>query len=359
MIFASRSIAISALTVATSIHLGSIIGFDFSEPVKLEGGQVGSTVASLGDAFEDLAQGTIESNTIEEVLNPTEPEEFLAKPELPEVTASSVPVDQVEIPYLEPVTGTVPDTAIVPEPTINATPSGVENVSIFVPVTDAEPVPTTPTPQVQPIERLAALRPIEVQTAERLEAQSPTEVQPSETQTVQSPPLPDALTAQEPEHVELTQSRRPKIRTRTFEEQHKKAEPKEETRQASRAAPAGNSQTNARAGQAKGVVVARNSQKATSDRGGTEAGNAAVSNYPGQIMRKIQRVRRPRDGSRGTATVNFRIASNGGLSALSVSNSSGSSSLDDAALHVIRRASPFPPPPQGARRSFSIQIKGR
>ena len=33
--------------------------------------------------------------------------------------------------------------------------------------------------------------------------------------------------------------------------------------------------------------------------------------------------------------------------------------LDQAALGIIRKAAPFPRPPAGARRNFSIQIKGR
>ena len=59
------------------------------------------------------------------------------------------------------------------------------------------------------------------------------------------------------------------------------------------------------------------------------------------------------------AVVAFRVASNGGLTSVSIARSSGSSALDQAALRVDQRSAPFPPPPNGARRSFSVQIKGR
>ncbi len=76
-------------------------------------------------------------------------------------------------------------------------------------------------------------------------------------------------------------------------------------------------------------------------------------------MRKISRVSRPRVGVRGKAVIAFTIASNGGLSGVSVAKSSGSARLDAAALQVVRRAAPFPAPPRNARRSFTISIVGR
>ena len=91
----------------------------------------------------------------------------------------------------------------------------------------------------------------------------------------------------------------------------------------------------------------------------SQAGNAAASNYPGQVMRAISRLRRPSVNSRGTATVSFRIASTGALAGLNLVRSSGSPALDAAALDLVRRAAPFPRPPAGARVSFSIGIEGR
>ena len=87
-------------------------------------------------------------------------------------------------------------------------------------------------------------------------------------------------------------------------------------------------------------------------------GNAAASNYPGLVMRRIQRAKR-RTTVRGVAMVRFRIGAGGGLAGLSLARSSGSDKLDRIALDQVRRAAPFPPPPAGARTSFTVRIKGK
>lgn len=88
------------------------------------------------------------------------------------------------------------------------------------------------------------------------------------------------------------------------------------------------------------------------------AGNAAAANYPGQIIRRIQRTRRERVNLRGSAQVSFTIAANGALAAVSIVRSSGSARLDQVALQQVHRAAPFPPPPAGARRNFILRIDG-
>jgi periplasmic protein TonB len=55
----------------------------------------------------------------------------------------------------------------------------------------------------------------------------------------------------------------------------------------------------------------------------------------------------------------FTISASGGLGGVSVARSSGSAALDQAALTLIRKAAPFPKPPAGARRQYTIKIKGR
>jgi protein TonB len=57
--------------------------------------------------------------------------------------------------------------------------------------------------------------------------------------------------------------------------------------------------------------------------------------------------------------VAFSVSASGGLAGVSIARSSGSAALDAAALRMVQRAAPFPPPPKGAQRSFSISIKGR
>ena len=112
------------------------------------------------------------------------------------------------------------------------------------------------------------------------------------------------------------------------------------------------------AGQATGQAEGR---KVTAGSGGAtaEAGNAALSNYPGQVMRKLSRAPRPRVGVRGAATVAFTVAANGRIETIGLAASSGSAKLDEAALRLVRRAGPFPKPPAGAMRRFTVQIEGR
>ncbi len=89
------------------------------------------------------------------------------------------------------------------------------------------------------------------------------------------------------------------------------------------------------------------------------SGTAAAANYPGQVMRHIARQRRPDLDVRGTTVIAFTIGSDGRLADAQVARSSGSSALDRAALKIVHRAAPFPPPPEGARRRHSVGIEGR
>lgn len=91
----------------------------------------------------------------------------------------------------------------------------------------------------------------------------------------------------------------------------------------------------------------------TASRGGKSGvGNAAVTNYPGKIRAKLVRAfNSTRSRATGTATVAFTVASNGSVRSARLTGSSGVAALDQAALDAVRRASPFPPIPDGAGRS--------
>ncbi|WP_147112502.1 energy transducer TonB [Tateyamaria sp. syn59] len=311
MRFTSSRIALVAFLLAAGLHLGGVMRLDLTEDVLIEGGQVGAAEASLGDGFADLAQGTLsgvettevtEPVPVEDVAEPVEQPEPVEPTPAEEVTEAETPEDTVQ----PTETIAMVDTAPVPEPTLRVTPT--------VPVAQA--------------------------------------------------PARETVTAEEPDQLEVTQSLRPQVRSREFEERNARDEPPPQPRETTRTATRtpsrqGNqADTNAQAGQADGSASAPAAQRATGQ-GAAQAGNAAASNYPGQVNRRINRVRRPRIGVRGVATVAFRVASNGGLSALSVTQSSGSAELDRAAMQMIQRAAPFPVPPPGAQRSFVKRIEGR
>lgn len=117
----------------------------------------------------------------------------------------------------------------------------------------------------------------------------------------------------------------------------------------------GASDRSARRGSADGARGQAETQAATR---ASAPGTAAVSSYPGEVMRQIQRVRQARVRARGAATVVFTIAADGRLASAALARSSGSADLDQAALDHLRRAAPFPAPPPGAQRDFSFEFRG-
>ena len=160
----------------------------------------------------------------------------------------------------------------------------------------------------------------------------------------------------------ITRSLRPKTRSREIEKRAAPTRKLAETKSRSerkKPQPRGNAKQDATAGSETGKSREQRKIASAGTTRRQETGNAAASNYPGLVMKKISRVPRPRVGARGTTVVAFSISAGGGLGAISLARSSGSARLDQAALRVVRRAAPFPPPPAGARRRFSINIKGR
>jgi protein TonB len=85
-------------------------------------------------------------------------------------------------------------------------------------------------------------------------------------------------------------------------------------------------------------------------------GTANASSYQAEVLAHLQRYRiypaeaRSR-GITGTAMVRFALAASGGVMSASLGRSSGAAVLDEAALSMVRRASPFPPIPPGLGRS--------
>ncbi len=100
-------------------------------------------------------------------------------------------------------------------------------------------------------------------------------------------------------------------------------------------------------------------QSAHSKHNNTAVGNAAESNYKGLVLRHLARRKKPRATSPGSAFVAFTITYDGQIDAIAISRSSGSKRFDREALKLIRRASPFPIPPNNAKTSFTVEIKGK
>lgn len=325
------------LGLSVALH-GGLALLLFSGPeVEIEGASAGAVPARQGSSFTDFVAGA----AVTEALKPP-----------------------VQAPQSAPTV-----TKAQPVPTARASKSPTAQQA--VPVRRAEAIPALPVEASPPPDALPALRPeapaaradvSEVTPAETTEAQR---TDPAET----SPRTAEALSPEAPEQAALsppletleatsenavTESLRPALRPERKPEPVRRAEKKPQPRETRR----GNARENAVAGSAQGSRQATATRQAGGAGQATRAGNAAASNYQGEVMQRISRTRKPRIASRGAALVRFSIAGNGGLGGVSIARSSGSARLDSAALQMIRRAAPFPPPPPGARTSFTITIQG-
>ena len=110
------------------------------------------------------------------------------------------------------------------------------------------------------------------------------------------------------------------------------------------------------------VDVTKSERTAASE---TTAGRgAAVSpaRWQSRLMAHLERRKRYPAAARlarqeGTAYVRFRIDSSGNVLSVSLSRSSGHSTLDQAVLDLVRRASPVPPPPPGASTTIVAPVR--
>ena len=59
----------------------------------------------------------------------------------------------------------------------------------------------------------------------------------------------------------------------------------------------------------------------------------------------------------GVSEVTFTITASGAATSVRLSSSSGNPKFDEIVVSMVRRASPFPAPPEGRSRGFSVPIK--
>lgn len=88
-------------------------------------------------------------------------------------------------------------------------------------------------------------------------------------------------------------------------------------------------------------------------------GNTTMqSAYLGKLRSHLERFKvNPRSRASGTVVVRFTLNSSGEVIAREVTSSSGSKTLDDAAIKALEKASPFPPfPKQAAREPLVVSV---
>jgi protein TonB len=64
-------------------------------------------------------------------------------------------------------------------------------------------------------------------------------------------------------------------------------------------------------------------------------------------------------GAAGVAVVSFSFDATGQVTSAALAQSSGDAALDADAVAAVRRASPLPPPPEGAPRAYTVPIRYR
>ncbi|UXX82385.1 energy transducer TonB [Roseovarius pelagicus] len=370
MISASRFVKVCALSGAIVLH--GALGWALMTGTDIEvEGSTGAQEARLGTSFADMVAGTIEADDSQDTLTADPPESITeaekiipdeaTKADPPSLSHTPVPDTTPDAPKVEVRQPDTPVQTRMPAPdALPDTPDAAlaENVTPTVPLA-ADAVPTiaalSPPPEVA--------KPLKPTPAQPSEMTPPDQTEPELTTPLAPDMAQDVIKAQDNPSSAVARSLRPQRRSEAFEEKHKQARPPKSAKKRTKKQPAvtarGNSNQNATAGSATGQAAAKATTSGNAQGHSNAAGNAAASNYPGLVMKKISRVSRPRAASKGTAVIAFSIAPSGALARVSVARSSGSAQLDQAAAQMIRRAAPFPAPPAGARRDFSISIKGR
>ncbi|MGY6706204.1 TonB family protein [Roseinatronobacter sp.] len=298
------------------LHLGAMAALSPRDAALIAGGGEDAP-AALGTSFADFTEGVASPSQAE----PLEAQEMNAL--LPENPVHPVPsqAPQAEAPAIALPMAPDPGAALLPAAPDTPPPAEIATMPEVALATRSQraPPPAHSMPPT-PVQDLAVAHTAEVISPDA----SPTDLAP--TASAKPPPRPDRTAPTQP------------------------------TRQAR--APQGNAAQNATRGSQQGSTGQAVSQDQSRAQASAQ-GNAAVSNYPGEVMRRIQRTRLARSPARGQVLVAFSIGANGGLAAASVARSSGHAALDRTALDHIRRAAPFPPPPAGAQRQFSFEFVGR
>ncbi|WP_425049723.1 TonB family protein [Psychromarinibacter sp. S121] len=373
------TIAAGAGILSLIAHGTALVAFqETPEPFALESAPPGT--ARLGNAFADMVAGAPAAVDAPDVTDPTEAEttepaeptelaeatETVAAEETsaeridaaqpgqtetasPDATAPVTPPDATET--AEPIEAADPDTAPAASLPVEIETSTAENVLPVLPEGALAPAPTPAAP-TETVEETPpeTTPPVATAPAEPVEA---TPVSP----------VPETVEALPPDGSELAvlSAPPPPSRPEDLVPESERTPTPPPPQPAPPPRTAGNAAEDTRRGTDTGAESANdNSQGNGNAAAAAAAANArAAAQYGNAVMTKIARTRRERTQIRGVALVAFQIGSNGALVSVGIARSSGNPQLDQIAMNHIRRAGPFPPPPPGARTSFSVEFAGR
>lgn len=366
----SQKLLRTGFGLSVFLHAAAAVAIGYLAAVKLPDDTLleGETVIAVEFYSETDSEVTTRTQQVEQEGDDQAVEEPKVEPE---PVAEEKPVEvarPVEQPVEKPVeipVETVPQVeqpvAVTDQPEVLSTtePSSFQIEAAgrqILEETRIEPLPDTVPPmliapvedkQPEPETKLAQPLPHPVSRPRVVEKAA--EVKPAEVKPVEQP----VVRKEEPKPVERKPEPRPvePKKAEPRKEQAKKPQetPAKETRTKKVVARDGNAETDSN----KGSSTARRKDGSSQDasQGGSKnrlKGNAAKSNYDGILQRRIERAKkRVSVTGRGSVTVAFTISANGRVTSLSIRKSSGKPALDKGALDIIRRASPFPPFPDG------------
>lgn len=228
---------------------------------------------------------------------------------------------------------TAPNMAAVAE----EAPEVLDEVTQQTQPPEMEPPPEldTDTPPDLPVQSAMSLPEIDRPVVADLSLPPPPEEpEPEPEKPVEKVQKPEPKPEKKPEPEKKKEKPRKKVET--AEKVEKTEKPKEEAQAAAKAGAAG-----AKAGKAKG---------------GSKMSPAA---YAKAVMKKVRSTKKKKVRARGVAVVAFSVGRDGSLAGASIARSSGDAELDQVAVEHIRRAAPFPVPPEGAERNFQIEFAGK
>jgi protein TonB len=331
MIVSSNRAKFVALALAGLAHAAFALVAPGEPSVLIQGGQ-GAQEVRIGSSFADVSVGTQTAELAEDAVENSAPETVAAP--VAEPTPTVTPDITSPNPEPERRSALVPE---LPDATLPLRPAPLS------PTEPETPEPDAPKPSVPELATLMAPGP------------EPEAEQAEPTETTET------IAADAPQDTSVETSSRPRMRDPELAlRAERRQTPQPAAKPAAKpSAPRGTASQTATRGVSGGRETATGTRQGDTFAKAAAPGNAAVSNYPGLVNRHLSQVRKPAMNRRGATLVSFSITDAGGLGSLSVRRSSGAGSMDDVALNVIRRAAPFPRPPAGAQRSFSIQIEFR
>jgi protein TonB len=217
-----------------------------------------------------------------------------------------------------------------------------------VPGADAPPLLIDFAPEAAAPESKADLAPDKEESVE-----SQASVQQQAVQKAEEQPVVDISQMQSREPELIVPPKQEVVKERPKEETPKPPVPTESNQAQAHSAPVTTSNPN----------LPNRAEKAVAPNPGSAVAPRVLPSYRDQVAAHLQRFKRaPKGGAHGTVIVNFTLDRSGQVTAQSVSRSSGSSALDDAALTMVSRASPMPRFPAAMPQenvSFSVPIRYR